>query len=98
MKLRPALFLMNTAGSLVPSAGAGNGGNPPPAASTTTTTKDDDDDKDKDDKPSKKLAAEWKGRSYEAIANHHQSLIAANKHDEAAAFHSAVVKTFKDKK
>lgn len=95
MKLRPALFLMNAAGSLVP-PGAGNGGTPPPAATAASTVKDDDDDKA--DKPSKKLANEWKGRSYEAIANHHQALLASHKHDEAAAFHAAVVKTFKDKK
>lgn len=86
---------MNAAGSLVP-PGAGNGGTPPPPANSTSPSKDDDDDKD--EKPSGKLAKEWKGKSYEAIANHHQALLAANKHDEAAAFHAAVVKPFKDKK
>lgn len=91
MKLRPALFLLAAAADLVP-AGAGNGASIP--TPTPPPSKEDDDD----DNSTKKLKAEWKGKSYAAIAAHHVRLCQQGHHDEADAFHTAVVKTFKDKK
>lgn len=105
MHLRSSLFLMAAAGSLVP-PGAGNGG-------SSSNANDGGDagapgsvppviEKPKDEKPSDKAAdklrAEWKGKRYADIAAHHNTLLASGHVDEAAEFHAAVVKTFKDKK
>lgn len=89
------------AGSLVP-PGAGNGGESSsapsaPGGDAPPETKEEKKE-EKSDTPNKKLQADWKGKSYAVIAAHHVSLCQAGKHDEAAHFHDAVVKTFRDKK
>jgi hypothetical protein len=86
-------------------APAGGGGSTPPAETQGGDNKtsgakagagSDGDDKKND--PAKKLREEWKGKQYADIAAHHTALVAAGKHEEAAFFHDAVVKTFRDSK
>lgn len=99
MKIRSALFLMAAAGGLVP-PGAGNGAGEvsEPILPGSGEPKPKADDKTKEEKPSDALRQKWKGKSYAEIAAHHVSLVGSGQLDEAAEFHAAVVKTFKDKK